>query len=275
MSDTPHDPETGEITISAPTPPATRDIMVPLASRDCAQVCNALATAQGQFQAPLRSKKAKVQGTSKGGNAYSYEYAYAPLEACIEAVQKPLAEASISRQQYIVWRGNMSFIRTILWHASGQWLAADYPIIQDKDGMAGFAGAVTYAKRQGLCLITGLSPEDDNDAHVDERPVQQPRRPAAAPKVAPKAAETAPANEFARTWEAQIRQSSDKLETLRKAFNEAFTMPDLEALCEIPGARKAPGFQDMLEGALDRLRRADGDAGEWMPAEKAGNVFAG
>lgn len=159
MSD--YDQETGEV-IDQPGVPALQPRMQPLASPETREVCTALAIAQGQFEAPKRTKKA---------DAGRYTYTYAPLEEVIRVIQKPMAENGLSRQQYLVSRHGQWFVRTIIWHISGQWISSDYPIFADDLTQQKFQSGVTYAKRQGLSLALGLAPEDDDDANVaDGRP---------------------------------------------------------------------------------------------------------
>ena len=157
------DQDTGEI-IETPRSPMVQPQMRPLASVDVTEVCTALAKAQGEFDAPKRTKEAKISGTTRQGLDYSYAYKYAPLEEIIRAVQKPMAEAGLSRQQYLVSRGGQWFVRTIIWHMSGQWISSDYPVFPEAMTGPKFAAAVTYAKRQGLSLAVCLAPEDDLDA---------------------------------------------------------------------------------------------------------------
>lgn len=141
-------------------------VFMPLASPHCAQVCAALAIAQGAFKTPKRTKEASVQGTTSRGQPYSYKYKYAPLEEIVEAVKEALSANGLARHQYLVSRGNQPVMRTIIWHASGEWIASDYPIHPTKEGAQGFASGVTYARRYGLSLALGLAPEDDDDANI-------------------------------------------------------------------------------------------------------------
>lgn len=149
-----------------PAPPMAA--FQPLASISCAQVCGALAIAQGVFKVPKRTKPATIEGTTRDGRRYSYKYMYAPLEEVIAAVQEGLAQNGLARHQYLATRGDQPIIRTIIWHASGEWLASDYPIHPTKEGAQGFASGVTYARRYGLSLALGLAPEDDDDANIAE-----------------------------------------------------------------------------------------------------------
>jgi hypothetical protein len=161
-NDTSYDPESGEI-LSPSRAPAEMGRMMPLASLKTTEVCTALAKAQGEFDSPKRTKEANI--VARDGRA-GYKYKYAPLEEIIKVVQKPLAQNGLSRQQYLVSRQGQWFVRTILWHVSEQWLSSDYPIFAEAMTGQKFASGVTYAKRQGLSLVCGLAPEDDDDASV-------------------------------------------------------------------------------------------------------------
>ena len=163
-------------------------VMQPLASVERQQVCAALAIAQGQFRTPKRTKSVTVKGRTKDGREFSYSYNYAPLDEILDCVKDPLAANGIARQQYISYRGNQPFLRTILWHISGEWMACDYPIYLKDDGQQGFAGGVTFARRYGLSLITGLAPEDDDDGNATDGNVAatSTRQPRNAPRTSAK-----------------------------------------------------------------------------------------
>ena len=161
-----------QLTVIAPS-------IVPAASSATSQVCAALATAQGRFTNPKRTKTATVRPRDGGAG---YTFAYAPLEEVVDAVKSGLAENGLSRQQYLFRDDSGTYwLRTVLWHASGEWISGDYPVIYAKDTAQGFAGGVTYAKRQGLSLLLGLAAEDDEDGNtadanmVDIKPTQQAR----------------------------------------------------------------------------------------------------
>jgi hypothetical protein len=147
---------TNEVTVIPP-------IALPSASSNTAQVCAALATAQAKFDNPKRSKTATVKPRD-GGQGYTFDYA--PLEEVVKAIKDGLAENGLSRQQYL-FRGpdGVYWLRTVLWHSSGEWISGDYPVIYSKESAQGFAGGVTYAKRQGLSLLLGLAAEDDDDGN--------------------------------------------------------------------------------------------------------------
>lgn len=140
----------------------------PLSSPTCEQLCTALAAAQGAFGTPKRTKPAKIEGVTEAGHKYSYTYMYAPLEEIIDAIKVPLAQNGLSFYQFLVGAGSELIMRTMIRHASGEWVASDYPIFQTRKGGQGFASGVTYARRYGLSLAFGLAPEDDDDGNIAE-----------------------------------------------------------------------------------------------------------
>lgn len=139
---------------------------LPSASPSTAQVCAALASAQGKFRNPKRTKTATVRPRDGGAG---YTFAYAPLEEVVDAVKDGLAENGLSRQQYLFRADDgMFWLKTVLWHSSGEWMSGDYPVMYSKESAQGFAGGVTYAKRNGLSLLLGLAAEDDDDGNVGD-----------------------------------------------------------------------------------------------------------
>jgi hypothetical protein len=223
---TDYDQESGELIEARPQVPAVpQQAIVPLASPNCAQVWGALAIAQGKFEAPKRTKEGKIQGTTKTGRDYNYSYKYAPLEEVERVIKAPLAENSLFRQQYLVSRGGQWFIRTLIGHASGEWIACDYPVFVDRAGSQGFASGVTYARRYGLSLILGLSPEDDDDAAAadaltgaDTRPPTDdtPRRETATqrPPQAPATDPTDPVRKASEAWK-WLQRTIDGADTMQ------------------------------------------------------------
>ena len=148
-----------QLTVPGPRPG------MPFTSPSVAQVCAALAIAQGKFRAPKRTKTATVRPRDGGAG---YTFSYAPLEEIIDAVKDALAEAGLARFQSLIHSPDGDYVRTVIWHASGEFLSGDYPVMYSKEGAQAYAGGVTYAKRNGLAMVLGLAPEDDDDANVAE-----------------------------------------------------------------------------------------------------------
>lgn len=164
-----YDPETGEVVDRPQLPartPSQGERNLIFASPDCGEVFGALAEAQGKMGNPKKTKSAKVQGTTKGGASYNYDYKYAPLEEVVDVIRGPMSQAGLVYRQFLAQRGDAWMMRTIIAHRSGQWFGCDYPVFADRPGAQGFASGVTYSRRYGLMLALGLVGEDDDDANV-------------------------------------------------------------------------------------------------------------
>jgi len=276
------DTETGEIIESArvdmpPTQLGVQPRMQPLASADVTDVCTALAKAQGQIEAPKRTKEVK---------AGSYSYSYAPLEEVIRVIQKPLAEHGLSRQQYLVSRTGQWFVRTIIWHVSGQWISSDYPIFVEQMTQQKFQSGVTYAKRQGLCLALGLAPEDDDDANVaDARPAtiadkQSPGQPpgnGSRHKPVTPAIRQQTGDQRARGAVLRIRDEIDQARDLEELNRSGVHGPKSQAdeqliKAQVSGARV---WEDLLDrDAKKRLDLAQEKPETMLSPEETEDVFA-
>lgn len=125
-----------------------------------------LAAALAKLQADLpriaKSETGKVEGTTKDGKRYSYEYSYADL-AGISAAIMPLLGANelafIAKPTYV---GERFVLAYSLLHSSGEREDGEYPLPQTGTPQA-IGSAITYARRYCLCAVTGVAPEDDDD----------------------------------------------------------------------------------------------------------------
>jgi hypothetical protein len=127
---------------------------------DFAQVASALARAQGEFLPLVRSKSVTIK--PRDGAAYTFWYA--PLEDCIASVRPALSSYELALVQSVVQIPEGAVMRTWLLHSSGQFLAADTPLIVEAGGPKGYGAAETYARRYGVSTLLGLAADDDNDA---------------------------------------------------------------------------------------------------------------
>jgi hypothetical protein len=165
MTETIIDAETGEVVTQQASVPAIRHVGMPTPyqSAETGQIAEAIASSQAAMESPKRTKTGKIEGTSKNGKAYAFEYKYAPFEEVHRVIKAVFPQHGLMYQQGLVTRGEQYFVRTYVRHVSGEWTASDYPVIADRTGSQGFAGAVTYAKRNGLTLAVGIAAEDDDD----------------------------------------------------------------------------------------------------------------
>jgi hypothetical protein len=132
----------------------------------------ALAKARMDFGTVRRTKTARIQSDKA-----SYTYTYAPLEDCLEAINKALGEnglALIGGAEYSD-DGHLLVV-TRLGHASGQWVQTRldmgvYKSVREMGSM------LTYGRRFGICLTVQIQADDDDDGEAAEATIEL-RRPA-------------------------------------------------------------------------------------------------
>jgi hypothetical protein len=135
-----------------------------LQSENIAQIAAALAAAQGEFPPIPRDKTVTVK-TRTGG---SYTFAYAPLDTILGAVRPALAKAGLALTQAVVTdANNTDNLRTILLHASGEFLANDTPIYNGGGDNASqaYGSGLTYARRYGITALLCIAADEDDDGN--------------------------------------------------------------------------------------------------------------
>ncbi len=121
------------------------------------ELAAALAKAQSTFP-PIKRDKVVTVKTKTGG---SYTFAYAPLEAILEAVREPLASNGLAFVQAI----DTDELVTTLLHSSGAFLEAHTRLPESADIQA-FGSAITYLRRYALQAMLGIATEEDDDGNV-------------------------------------------------------------------------------------------------------------
>lgn len=154
----------------------------------------ATALAKVKFGEIAKSKSVKVM--TKSGSSYNFDYA--PMEAIMSAIRKPLAEQGLSLSQSVEPLDPPLVgykVETLLMHSSGEWKTANTPVILaqkfDKDGkeLAATAqevgSAISYARRYGVTLACCLVADEDDDGNIADgnevktvqRPFKSPHKP--------------------------------------------------------------------------------------------------
>jgi hypothetical protein len=95
-------------------------------------------------------------------------FRYAPLSSGLEIVRKTLGQHEIATFQTtaIDQTAGMVNLTTMLAHASGEWIASDWPVcpIAETANPQRMGAALTYARRYALFTLVGIAGEDDLDA---------------------------------------------------------------------------------------------------------------
>src|SRR5690349_12391137 len=129
-------------------------------------IAAALAKAQAQLVNPEKSLVGTIRSDQTGGTERCFRYA--PLSSGLDIVRKTLSQYEIATVQTTSIDEATGLVRlsTVLAHASGEWLAADWPVcaISETAAPHRMGAALTYARRYGLFTLLGIAGEDDLDA---------------------------------------------------------------------------------------------------------------
>jgi hypothetical protein len=126
----------------------------------------ALAKAQGELTNPEKSLVGTVPANGPGGAERMFRYA--SLSSGLDIVRKVLGQHEIATMQTtgIDQAAGIVNLTTVLAHASGKWIASDWPVcaIGDTASPQRMGAALTYARRYALFTLVGIAGEDDLDA---------------------------------------------------------------------------------------------------------------
>src|SRR6201993_520862 len=129
-------------------------------------IAAALAKAQGQLVNPEKSLVGTIR--SDQGNGTERSFRYAPLSSGLDIVRKTLSQHEIATVRTTAIDDAAGIVRlsTVLAHASGEWIASDWPVcaITETGAPHRMGAALTYARRYALFTLVGIAGEDDLDA---------------------------------------------------------------------------------------------------------------
>jgi ERF superfamily len=135
-------------------------------SETVAALASALAKAQSELINPEKSLMATIRTGRPGDGERSFRYA--PLSSGLDIVRKTLGQHEIATLQTtaIDQTAGMVNLTTMLAHASGEWIASDWPVcpIAETANPQRMGAALTYARRYALFTLVGIAGEDDLDA---------------------------------------------------------------------------------------------------------------
>jgi hypothetical protein len=139
---------------------------MPRSSESVAALASALAKAQAELINPEKSLTATIRTGRPGDDERSFRYA--PLSSGLDIVRKTLGQHEIATLQTtsIDQAAGMVNLTTMLAHASGEWIASDWPVCPTAEtaNPQRMGAALTYARRYALFTLVGIAGEDDLDA---------------------------------------------------------------------------------------------------------------
>jgi hypothetical protein len=138
--------------------------------RRSSETIGSIAAALAKAQAELVNPEKSLVGTIRSGAAGAAErsFRYAPLSSGLEIVRKTLSQHEIATVQTTSIDESAGIVRlsTVLAHASGEWIASDWPVcaVSETAVPHRMGAALTYARRYALFTLVGIAGEDDLDA---------------------------------------------------------------------------------------------------------------
>src|SRR5262249_44363184 len=160
--------------VSAPSAPnqvrsastsSKRRLAVQRSSETIGTIAAALAKAQAQLVNPEKSLIGTIRSEGSGADR---AFRYAPLSSGLDIVRKTLSQHEIATVQTTSIDESARIVRlsTVLAHASGEWIASDWPVctISETATPHRMGAALTYARRYALFTLVGIAGEDDLDA---------------------------------------------------------------------------------------------------------------
>lgn len=150
------------------------------ASDTIGAIAAALAKAQADLANPEKSLTATIH--SPFPREADRTFRYASLASGLDLVRKALGQQEIATIQTTAIDPDSGQIRltTLLAHASGEWIASDWPVCPVSEVAAPhrMGAALTYARRYALFALVGIAGEDDLDApDIVMGPVSPPASP--------------------------------------------------------------------------------------------------
>jgi hypothetical protein len=135
-------------------------------SESIGTIAAALAKAQAQLVNPEKSLVGTIRSDQPSGAERSFRYA--SLSSGLDIVRKTLSQHEIATVQTTSIDETAGIVRlsTVLAHASGEWIASDWPVcaISETAAPHRMGAALTYARRYALFTLVGIAGEDDLDA---------------------------------------------------------------------------------------------------------------
>jgi hypothetical protein len=135
----------------------------------CSETIGTIAAALAKAQAELVNPEKSLVGTIRSdAGATERSFRYAPLSSGLEIVRKTLSQHEIATVQTTSIDESAGIVRlsTVLAHASGEWIASDWPVcaVSETAVPHRMGAALTYARRYALFTLVGIAGEDDLDA---------------------------------------------------------------------------------------------------------------
>lgn len=140
-------------------------------SEKCSNLMAIIAEIQHAIDPVVKNKEVKVEGEKA-----KWSSTYATLGTLSKAITPHLKTHKVAKVQGVAPSplGPMLVTRLQL---GEEWIEADYPIKQTRDGSQGFGGGIGFAKRWAICGIFDIVPDDVEEGQGYKDARAETRRP--------------------------------------------------------------------------------------------------
>ena len=115
----------------------------------------------------LVKAQSDIKVAKKDSSNPFFKSKYADLSAIIDAIKEPLNKHGLVFMQIVDMIGDITVVKTILAHESGEYIGGNIPVVVAKpNDPQALGSAITYAKRYGLQAIVGVPADEDDDGNA-------------------------------------------------------------------------------------------------------------
>jgi ERF superfamily len=222
-----------------------------------------LAAALAKAQAELVNPEKSLVGTIKSGPGEGADrsFRYAPLSSGLDIVRKTLGQHEIATVQTtaIDQVAGIVNLTTTLAHASGEWIASDWPVctIAETERPHRMGAALTYARRYSLFTLVGIAGEDDLDAPVLEEPTTEIEKLRINSNAAGNGGEQTGSNHRTRRSSANGSESASRQSELSEALSSSLRAELLREIEGLSAPEDAASWAQCRLVAKNQLSAAD------------------
>ena len=127
-----------------------------------------------QIIAALLKAQKEMQNAKKGANNPFFKSKYADLNSVREACMPLLNENGILVLQPMVTVDGSEYIKTILFHESGETIESFTKILcKSQNDPQAYGSGVTYARRYGLQSLIAIGADDDDGNSASKEPARK------------------------------------------------------------------------------------------------------
>ena len=227
------------------------DMTSPIAP--ASQINAALSELQTQLPYIAKDNTANVP-TKTGG---SYKYKYADLAQISREVLPLLGKLGLAFTSRPTFHDGRLFLVYELRHISGEEIAGMYPLPNGTPQEIG--SAITYARRYCLCAVTGVAPDDDEDAQIAERAARRRERRTVEQERGDGPGVT---GEQTRRMQVLFREAGISARDGKLSFAQSVVKRELRSATELTEAEAARVIETLERGAQKRVAGGVAPSGE-------------